>query len=156
MAKKIILYVHEAKRQNGRAITHVTRLRKDWRNPRSKKQRLDSEIMTDEPGTWFEGSDEWNCHADGCDYLCHSLEEAISRGVRIFDTADPLTGEYPEYEFRYVVTPYDFFHDDPELYHLELAAPMTIDYPKWKAAIDEENRQIELRWQQEHQQAVTL
>jgi hypothetical protein len=33
---------------------------------------------------------------------------------------------------------------------------MTIDYPKWKAAIDEENRQIELRWQQEHQQAVTL
>lgn len=154
MAKKIILYVHEANKRNGRAITHVTRLRKDWRNPKSKKQRLDSEIMVDEPGTWWDGEDEWNCHADGCDYLCHSLEEAICRGVRIFDAPDPQTGEYPEYEFRYVVTPYDFLNDNPDDYQLELAAPMTIDYPKWKAIIDEEYRQIEERYRKEQEDAA--
>jgi len=154
----VIIYVHEPDRTrtDGRCLAWVTELRKDWRDSRGKKRILESCFSIDYPGTWFEGSNEWNCHADGCDHLCRSLEEAVARGTWINDMSHPLTGERKRYEFRRVSKPYMPFQTDPADYHLEQAEPMAVDFETWKQAWDEENHQIELRWQQEHQQAATL
>lgn len=38
-------------------------------------------FSVDEPGAWFD--DSWNCHVDGCDHPCGSLQEAVATGARV-------------------------------------------------------------------------
>lgn len=128
MAKKT-LYVHEARRGNGRAIFCVTQVVRDWR-PRSRKNILYLHFMIDEPGTWWD--DEWNVHVDGCDYPCKTLEEAVYKGVEVLDMPDPVTGERLEYEFRFVARPFDPHDEDPEHYKLGLSIPMAYDYAEYQ------------------------
>ena len=128
MAKKT-LYVHEARRGNGRAITFVTYLGRDWHS-RSRKKALHDWFMIDEPGTWWD--DEWNVHVDGCDYPCKTLEDALCKGVEVLDTPDPVTGERFEYEFRYVVRPFERADTDPKNYDLNLSAPMVVNYSEYQ------------------------
>lgn len=150
---KVIMYVHAPEirksEHENRGIISVTRLFKDWERPRSKKQRLESQFLIDLPGTWWEN--EWNCHADGCDHPCKSLEEAISWGMYIYDCPDPVTGEKRVYEFRKVGTPFNSRQHDPSLYNLEDYEPMSVDYPKFKAQFEEENRRIEENFRMNNQ-----
>lgn len=139
----ITCFVHEPRRFNGRAIIQVTRLRKDWRQPRSKKQVLDMEFCIDEPGTWFD--DEYNCHVDGCDHPCKTLEEAISKGIWVLRSRDIKTRVFPRYCFKKVSVPYEYSHLEPDYYHLDQAQDMTVDYMAYITAYEEENRLIEER-----------
>lgn len=135
MAKVITVYVHAPRVRGDRSIVFVTRVRKDWhQHGNSKKQVLDDWFMIDMPGTWFD--DAYNCHVDGCDHACASLEEAVAKGVWVYDTKDPVTGEYPVYEFRKVARPFEWSDIQPESYNLEQAPVMEIDYPMFKAAFN--------------------
>ena len=140
----ITLYVHEPRKFNGRSIIQVTRLRKDWRQPRSRKQVLDLEFSIDEPGTWFD--DEYNCHVDGCDHACKTLHEAISKGIWVLRSRDLKTGVFPRYEIKAVATPYLFDHIEPDYYHLEQAESMTVDYQGYIADWQEEDLHIEQKY----------
>ncbi len=122
MAKKI-LYLHPA---SERGCMHVTIPMRDWQHPRSRKQRLEIYFSIDIPGAWWD--DRWNVHVDGCDYPCASLQEALCRGIEVYDQPDPITHERHTYEVRRVGIPYDVCNDAVEFYHVDNFRPEAINY----------------------------
>jgi hypothetical protein len=56
-------------------------------------------FIVDLPGRWFE--DKYNCHVDGCDYPCDTLEDALERGAYFYSEPHTFVNVNERYgEFR--------------------------------------------------------
>ncbi len=74
-----IYFVHpveknaDGSRQCIKVSTRFERGRKRWEH---------RAFTIDLPGTWWE--DKFNCHVDGCDYPCDTMEAALERGAYFY------------------------------------------------------------------------
>jgi len=57
-------------------------IRVSSRFERGRKKFEWHKFTIDLPGTWWE--DKFNCHVDGCDYACDTMESALERGAAFY------------------------------------------------------------------------
>lgn len=72
---RTLIYKSDAGHRKGCHPVHIVT------KTRNGKQKTEHYFSVDEPGAWFDN--EWNCHVDGCDYPCKSMEEAILKGADV-------------------------------------------------------------------------
>ena len=68
------------------------------RHERGRKRFEWHAFTIDMPGTWWE--DKYNCHVDGCDYKCDTMEAALERGAYFYGG---------DHQFQFINQPFGLY-----------------------------------------------